>query len=331
MFNANTQAAPAAKKVERIYITKGDNATNDEGVKCDKMVGFVIDGMIHWMDYEFAYLRELGYCTAAVNVHLSECGSWGEIDEDGSANLSNKVTKINHHHDDLWLDKYSYKKRTKLNAAGKTYWSWGEIKDTYFNIETQEAQVTDMQTTKSNPKAILKATPDATTGLGQWNKWEQEAQERIKARTKVVAENNPIERIYFTRGDREYDELGRKVDKRAALVINGKIYWLKPRFTHLWELSNALECLGVSVSDVGDWGFWEGNRAPLRNTVTAITKTHKEIFADDSKYSVEAERIKGTTLWWSVKAIKTQIFDPIEANQPEPENLDDYQPTWRTS
>lgn len=177
---------------------------------------------------------------------------------------------------------------------------------------------------KPNPVANLEAMPDASKGLGKWNKWEQEAQERIKARTKVVAQNNPIERIYFTRGDREYDELGRKVDKRAALVIAGKIYWLKPKFTHLWELSNALEFLGVSISDDGAWGFWEGNRAPLRYTVTAITKTHKEIFDEASKYSIEAEKQKGTTLWWSVKAIKAHIFDPIEANQPEPENLENH-------
>lgn len=139
MFNTSIQAAPAPKQVERIYVTKGDNTTNDDGVKCDKMVGIVVDGMIHWMDYEFASLRELGYRVTGLNIHLSDCGSWGILDEYGSATLDKKITKIKHHHDDLWSDQYSYKKRTKLNAAGTTYWNWGELIDTYFNKETQEA------------------------------------------------------------------------------------------------------------------------------------------------------------------------------------------------
>lgn len=123
----------AQKIIERIYITKGDNLTNEEGLKCDKMVGVVVDGAIHWMDYGFATLDELSGWMGIIGISMNSDGKWGVQDEDGCATLDQRVTKIRHHHDDLWLDKYSYKKRTKLNRAGKTFWDWCEFRDTYLN------------------------------------------------------------------------------------------------------------------------------------------------------------------------------------------------------
>lgn len=168
-----------------------------------------------------------------------------------------------------------------------------------------------MSNQSPNPNPILQAIPDASIGRGKWNKWELEAQERIKARTKVEAANNPIQRVYFTRGDKVTDLVGLKADKRAAIEVDDKIYWLKPKFTHLWQLSNALELLGISISDDGEWGFWEGNRAPLRNNVVQIARTHKDIFASDSKYHVLAQK-KDRRFWWTLEEVKAEILDPIE-------------------
>lgn len=146
---------------------------------------------------------------------------------------------------------------------------------------------------------------------------ESKAQARIDARTKVTAANNPIERIYFTKGDRNYDYTGRKSDKRAGVFINGQIYWLKEKFTHLWELSNALEMLGISVADDGLWGFWEGNKAALRNGVIILNEEHKVIFSKQYKYYAQAALENGDSLWWSVKKVKEAIFDKIELKQQE--------------
>lgn len=141
--------------------------------------------------------------------------------------------------------------------------------------------------------------------------WEREMRERLAARTKVLPENNPIEKIYFTKGGAEKDLHGSVSDKRAALVISGKFYWLTQRFTHLWEVDNAVNCLGISISDDADWGFWVGSHAPLINKVILLNTPTEEIFAIDSKYN----KSKQDHTDWTIPAIKQAIFDPIEEAQ----------------
>lgn len=173
---------------------------------------------------------------------------------------------------------------------------------------------------QATPKTRFQKSPDASIGLGKWNKYEVELQARLKARTKVSSENNPIERIYLTKGEYLDDHLNRILQKRAGLVIGGKIYWLDTWFNHVWELNNTLDSLGISVADNGEWGFWEGNRAPLRNCVTVLRQSHEEVFAEHSKYSINAERLADGYPWWNVKAIKKLIFNPIEAQQLKDQN-----------
>lgn len=142
------------------------------------------------------------------------------------------------------------------------------------------------------------------------NRYELELQARLKARTKVSAENNPIKHIYLTTGEHKDEHSKAGLQKRAGLVIDGKIYWLEVGIEHIWELSNVLDSLGVSVSDDGEWGFWEGNRAPLINSITVLR--HEEVFAKDSKYIIDAAYQNDGYPWWTVKAIKKLIFNPLE-------------------
>lgn len=135
---SNTQSRAL---IERVYITRGDNCYNEEGVKNDKMIGIVINNVIHWMDDEFAYLHELEGRLAQIHAHLFDKGSYGVMssakaqfsvtDDNGTAAPSFKVTKITCHHDNIFLDRHSYNKRSKLNKAGARWWSWLELIETY--------------------------------------------------------------------------------------------------------------------------------------------------------------------------------------------------------
>lgn len=120
-------------QIERIYITRGDNTYNSDNVKSDKLMGIVIAGSIHWIDDEFACATQLSGLLERLNVILSSNGRWGVMDDNCSATLDQRVTKISRSHDDIFSAKSSYIKRTKRTDAGKLYWTWAELEETYFN------------------------------------------------------------------------------------------------------------------------------------------------------------------------------------------------------
>lgn len=116
--------------IEQVYITRGDNLYNDEGIQCDKCFGLVIEGQIHWIDSSFATLDELS--TKLYGFGVSASGmQWGTIDENGRAVLEHKMTKIGKHQDDIFDGKSSYMKRSKRKECGSIWWSMAEFKETY--------------------------------------------------------------------------------------------------------------------------------------------------------------------------------------------------------
>lgn len=129
-------------QVERIYITRGDNVYNDAGVKCDKMIGLMMQGKIHWLDDSVADINEVCGRLANFNVSLSSRGTFGSSEENGDTYFDKKVTKIKHHHDDMFSDKYSYNKLTMKTPSGSYWWDWTELRDTYFKTEAAQLMPT---------------------------------------------------------------------------------------------------------------------------------------------------------------------------------------------
>lgn len=136
------QLATCLNQVERIYVTRGDNTYDDAGVKCDKFMGVTINGEIHWVDHSFAYLHELEHQLSALNVEFCfSAKRWGIRDEKGSAYLSNTITTVKPHHDDMFAKDSFYMKRTKEQPNGKRFWKLSDLIDTYFNIEATEQAI----------------------------------------------------------------------------------------------------------------------------------------------------------------------------------------------
>ena len=116
--------------IEKIYTTRGDNVYED-GVKCDKAIGIVIEGKIHWLDKSFSTPRTLSTAVMSYGISMNDKGYWGVIDENGSAILEHKLTKISKHHDDVFSNESGYIKRAKRNSEGSFWWKPAEIFSTY--------------------------------------------------------------------------------------------------------------------------------------------------------------------------------------------------------
>lgn len=118
--------------VEKVYITRGDNCYDSDGIKCDKAYGLVIEGKIHWIDQSFATLDELSSKLYGFGVSASGT-AWGTIDENGRAVLEHTMTKIGKHHDDIFTSESFYMKASKRKACGSIWWKPAEIKAAYMN------------------------------------------------------------------------------------------------------------------------------------------------------------------------------------------------------
>lgn len=111
------------KKIERIYITKGDNLFNHEGLKCDKTLGIVIDGSIYWLNQSFARLNELeDQLRYNLGIAISCDQKKFGVFENDTAYMNKNVTRISQHHDDVFSNKSSYIKRAVRNPANGHYW-----------------------------------------------------------------------------------------------------------------------------------------------------------------------------------------------------------------
>lgn len=120
--------------VEKVYITRGDNVFDHNGIKCDKAYGLVIEGKIHWIDQSFATLDELSSKLYGFGVSASGM-AWGVIDEAGRAVLEHRMTKIGKHQDDIFDSKSFYMKSSKRKACGSVWWTPAEIKKTYLSAK----------------------------------------------------------------------------------------------------------------------------------------------------------------------------------------------------
>lgn len=122
------------KIIERIYVTKGDNLVNYEGIKSDKAIGLQIDGSIYWLNHTFARLSDLEdqlryNFGIAISCDHKKFGVFGEVEKD-TAHINKNVTRITQHHDDVFNNKSSYIKRAVRNPVnGHYWWHFDELRD----------------------------------------------------------------------------------------------------------------------------------------------------------------------------------------------------------
>lgn len=122
------------KVIERIYVTKGDNLFNFEGLKCDKCIGLQIDGKIYWLNHTFARLNELAdqlryNFGISISCDQKKFGVFDEVEKD-TAYINKNVTRINHHHDDVFSNKSSYIKRAvRQPETGFYWWHFDELRN----------------------------------------------------------------------------------------------------------------------------------------------------------------------------------------------------------
>ena len=140
-FNTHNPLAACPNQVERVYITRGDNVYNEAGVKCDKMMGVMIKGEIHWIDRSFAYLYELENRLESMNIMFCANSSrWGTMDAEFSARLINKITPIKAHHDDIFTDDSYYMKLTKVRDNGSIWWKLNDFIEAFFTVEKTDIE-----------------------------------------------------------------------------------------------------------------------------------------------------------------------------------------------
>ena len=125
-------------QVERIYITRGDNLYDENGVKCDKMIGLMMQGKIHWLDDGIANINEIAGRLANFNVSVSLSGKFGNIQDNYECYFDKRITKVKHHHDDIFSDRYRYDSLTMKTPTGSIWWDLVELRDTYFKPELQQ-------------------------------------------------------------------------------------------------------------------------------------------------------------------------------------------------
>lgn len=123
-------------KVQKVYLTRGDNTYDDEGFKCDKCCAVQIDGSIYWLSQAFSRPFELVSELSILGVGIgdifkggSSYPAWGNIGEDGWASLDHRMIKLTKHHDDLFSEESSYMKKTVRNAQGSLWWTARALKD----------------------------------------------------------------------------------------------------------------------------------------------------------------------------------------------------------
>lgn len=125
------------KQVERIYITKGDNVFDSDGIKCDKCCAVQIEGKLYWLSQAFASIGELESQLNGLNVGVMKVRTnsgwewkWGARDEEGSALCSKSFTRIAKHHDDIFSLDTPHMAKTVRNGVGSIWWTATQISAT---------------------------------------------------------------------------------------------------------------------------------------------------------------------------------------------------------
>ena len=121
-----------APKIDRIYVTRGDNLYDYDGIKCDKFFGLAIKGKIYWMNHTFGTMQQLESQLSTLGVHMNEKGRWGQLKEDGWATLEHSVTRITKHHDDIFTPTTKYLKDAEFFSEGMIWWYLKDLKAKLF-------------------------------------------------------------------------------------------------------------------------------------------------------------------------------------------------------
>ena len=122
------------KQVERIYITKGDNVFDSDGIKCDKCCAVQIEGKLYWLSQAFASIGELegqlealGVASMKVRTKSGLDWKWGIRDEEGYATCSKPFTRIAKHHDDIFSLDTPHMAKTVRNGVGSIWWTANQV------------------------------------------------------------------------------------------------------------------------------------------------------------------------------------------------------------
>lgn len=120
-----------AQKIERVYITRGDNCYNWDGVKNDKMLGLQVDKKIHWLHYNWASAYELEATLRGLGIaFIPELFKFAPYIGKAARNFKS-VTRLAAHHDDVFSDGSSYVRRAKETKNGAFLWTVQEFIDCY--------------------------------------------------------------------------------------------------------------------------------------------------------------------------------------------------------
>lgn len=119
--------------IERIWLTKGYNVTDDEGRKADRMLIFKINEKIYFSDFygtkdeAVSYLENF-YQFFRVGTTLKGAILWGVVEVGAEyVEFTHRVTLCNTHHDDL-LSKPLFANAVR-KADGKLWHSVDELKE----------------------------------------------------------------------------------------------------------------------------------------------------------------------------------------------------------
>lgn len=137
------------KTIERIYITKGDNIFNFDGVRADKAWAIVIDGKVYWADSSFDTTEVLGFRLERIGVVIEprksgaiDFGQWVNKPDGGrKAVIDKRVTKISKHHDDVFNETSSYMKRAVKNSNGSYFWNPNDLWDLIYSEEDSDTKI----------------------------------------------------------------------------------------------------------------------------------------------------------------------------------------------
>lgn len=123
-----------------------------------------------------------------------------------------------------------------------------------------------------------------------------------------------IKKIYVTQGDNLFNSDGIRCDKRVALNIDGKIYWLNYNFAKISDLDYVLSQFGVAITGK-DWYpicYDENNKfiPATPKSFSRIQHHHDDIFNPKYRYlrnSVPVPNTETMTLFWDVNVLRNHL------------------------
>lgn len=109
-------------KVEKIWVSRGDDTYDHYDRLADRFAGVLIEGEIFWINKTFATFGELAHILRPLNIRLFGTGEWGNIKCDNDADMSNTVVKVKKRHNEFFSDDSMYLKKAKFFNEGMIWW-----------------------------------------------------------------------------------------------------------------------------------------------------------------------------------------------------------------